>query len=252
MATSTASTVGTTTTRRRLLELSLEELEQLCVSLGQPAFRARQLFTWIYSELVFDFDQMANLPKAFRDELSRTATILPFEVAALQHTRDELTHKVLFRLADGKTVETVLMLYDPTEESRGRRTVCVSSQVGCAIGCPFCATGQSGFGRNLTAGEIVAQVLFFARLVLDHWESAPYDERPITNIVFMGQGEPLLNLKEMAQAIERLNSPYGFNLGARQMTVSTSGIIPKIHEFARLPYQLNLAISLHAPNDELR
>jgi 23S rRNA (adenine2503-C2)-methyltransferase len=160
-------------------------------------------------------------------------------------------------LADGKLIESVLMLYPPLGESSARATVCVSSQAGCAFGCTFCATGQMGFGRHLSAGEIVAQVLHFAReLRAAPWTAAglpastPIDH--ITNIVLMGMGEPLHNYNNVLQALRILNSPEGFNLGARHMTVSTVGLVPAIRKLSQEPLQVNLAISLHAPTDELR
>jgi 23S rRNA (adenine2503-C2)-methyltransferase len=173
------------------------------------------------------------------------------------HSKDDRTRKILLELADGKLIESVLMLYPPLGESSARATVCVSTQAGCAFGCTFCATGQMGFDRHLSAGEIVAQVLYFAReLRATPWTAAglpgstPIDH--ITNIVLMGMGEPLHNYDNVLQALRILNSPDGFHLGARSMTVSTVGLVPAIRKLSQEPLQVNLAISLHAPTDELR
>jgi 23S rRNA (adenine2503-C2)-methyltransferase len=173
------------------------------------------------------------------------------------HSKDDRTRKILLELSDGKLIESVLMLYPPLGESSARATVCVSSQAGCAFGCTFCATGQMGFDRHLTAGEIVAQVLYFAReLRTAPWTAAglpgskPIDH--ITNIVLMGMGEPLHNYDNVLQALRILNTAEGFNLGARHMTVSTVGLVPAIRKLSQEPLQVNLAISLHAPTDELR
>jgi len=178
-------------------------------------------------------------------------------VRSEQHSKDDRTRKILLALADGKLVESVLMLYPPLGEGSSRATVCVSSQAGCAYGCTFCATGQMGFDRHLSAGEIVAQVLFFAReLRSAPWRAAglpnskPIDH--ITNIVLMGMGEPLHNYDNVLQALRILNSRQGFNLGARHMTVSTVGLVPAIRRLSQESLQINLAISLHAPTDELR
>jgi 23S rRNA (adenine2503-C2)-methyltransferase len=173
------------------------------------------------------------------------------------HSKDDRTRKILLELADGKLVESVLMLYPPLGENSSRATVCVSSQAGCAYGCTFCATGQMGFDRHLSAGEIVAQVLYFAReLRTTPWTamglpgSVAIDR--ITNIVLMGMGEPLHNYNNVLQALRILNSSDGFNLGARHMTVSTVGLVPAIYKLSQEKLQVNLAISLHAPTDALR
>jgi 23S rRNA (adenine2503-C2)-methyltransferase len=152
--------------------------------------------------------------------------------------------KKLFRLADGELIETVLMRYDAREESRGRRTVCISTQAGCALGCTFCATGQQGFRRNLTSGEIASQVIYLDR------QMGPNDS--VTNVVFMGMGEPLANYENTMTAVEILNDQNGFKLGARHMTISTVGLVPQILKLADEPFQVNLAISLHAPTNRQR
>ena len=240
-----------------LLSLTLPQLQQWFVERGEPPFRGKQLFSWLYQRLVTDFSAMTNLPQSLRSQLAQEASIGPMIVRSEQHSKDDRTRKILLELDDGKLIESVLMLYPPIGESSARATVCVSTQAGCAFGCTFCATGQMGFDRHLTAGEIVAQVLFFARELRDApWSakglpgSAPIDH--ITNIVLMGMGEPLHNYDNVLQALRILNSPDGFNLGARHMTVSTVGLVPAIRKLSQEPLQVNLAISLHAPTDELR
>src|SRR5258707_623135 len=240
-----------------LLSLTLPELQQWLIERGEPAFRARQIFSWLYSHLVTDFAAMTNLPQALRTRLAEEASIGPMIVRSELHSKDDRTRKILLELDDGKLIESVLMLYPPIGESSARATVCVSSQAGCAYGCTFCATGQMGFDRHLSAGEIVAQVLFFAReLRAAPWTakglpgSTPIDH--ITNIVLMGMGEPLHNYDNVLKALRTLNSAEGFNLGARHMTVSTVGLVPAIRKLSQEPLQVNLAISLHAPTDELR
>jgi 23S rRNA (adenine2503-C2)-methyltransferase len=247
----------TTNGKTDLLGLTLPQLRAWLQERGEPAFRAKQIYSWLYEHLAHDFDQMSNLPKSLRARLSEEACIGPLVVRSEQSSKDERTRKILLELADGKLIESVLMLYPPLGESSERATVCVSSQAGCAYGCTFCATGQMGFDRHLHAGEIVAQVLHFAReLRAEPWAarglpgSKPIDH--ITNIVLMGMGEPLHNYENVLQALRILNSPDGFRLGARHMTVSTVGLVPAIRKLSQEQLQVNLAISLHAPTDELR
>lgn len=246
-----------TTQKTDLLSLTLPQMQQWLVELGEAPFRAKQIYSWLYQHLVTDFSAMANLPQTLRTLLAEKATIGPMIVRSELHSKDDRTRKILLELPDGKLVESVLMLYPPLGESSARATVCVSSQAGCAFGCTFCATGQMGFDRHLSVGEIVAQVLYFAReLRAAPWAaqglpgSKPIDH--ITNIVLMGMGEPLHNYDNVLQALRILNSPQGFNLGARHMTVSTVGLVPAIRKLSQEPLQVNLAISLHAPTDELR
>ena len=240
-----------------LLGLTLPQLQQWLLERGEAAFRAKQIYNWLYKQLATDFSVMTNLPQSLRNELAEEASIGPMIVRSELHSKDDRTRKVLLELADGKLIESVLMLYPPLRESSARATVCVSSQAGCAFGCTFCATGQMGFDRHLSAGEIVAQVLHFAReLRTAPWTAAglpgstPIDH--VTNIVLMGMGEPLHNYNNVLQALRILNNPEGFNLGARHMTVSTVGLVPAIHKLSQEALQVNLAISLHAPTDELR
>jgi 23S rRNA (adenine2503-C2)-methyltransferase len=245
-----------------LLSLTLPQMQQWLVELGEPPFRAKQLYSWLYQHLATDFSAMTNLPQALRSRLAQEASIGPMILRSELHSKDDRTRKILLELDDGRLIESVLMLYPPIGESSVRATVCVSTQAGCAFGCTFCATGQMGFDRHLTAGEIVAQVLFFARELRDApWsargerEGRPVRNAPIdhiTNIVLMGMGEPLHNYDNVMQALRILNNPDGFNLGARHMTVSTVGLVPAIRKLSQEPLQVNLAISLHAPTDELR
>src|SRR5579883_209405 len=240
-----------------LLGLTLPQLRQWLTERGEAAFRAKQIFSWIYRQLVIDFDAMTNLPVALRKRLVEEACIGSVTVRSELHSKDERTRKLLLELADGRLIETALMLYPPLGESSARATVCASSQAGCAYGCTFCATGQMGFDRHLTAGEIVAQILFFAReLRAAPWSapglpgSAAIDH--VTNLVMMGMGEPMHNYDQVLQALSILNSADGFNLGARHITISTVGVVPGIRRLSQEPLQVNLAISLHAPTDELR
>ncbi len=227
--------------RANMLELSFVELEALLVAWDEPAYRARQVWEWVYVHRVADWQQMTNLPRDLRARLAEALPLDPLTALDSQVADDGLTEKTLLALPDGARIETVLMRYPAV----GRNTVCVSTQVGCAVGCAFCATGQMGFRRNLSAGEIVAQVLHFARRL-------PAPDQAITHVVLMGMGEPLSNYDAALAAIRRLNDPAGFNLGARRFTVSTVGLVPGIRRLADEPLQVNLAVSLHAPDDALR
>jgi 23S rRNA (adenine2503-C2)-methyltransferase len=243
-----------------LLDLNPEELKGLLAGWGDAGYRAVQIERWIYQSLIEEFDGMTDLPHSLRDRLKVSARIGSLAPLTDQKSADGLTRKVLFELEDGQSLETVLMLYadapDSPEMAEGeqgrnhgqRRTVCVSTQVGCPIGCPFCATGQAGFVRNLTTGEIVAQVLNFAR----ERKRAGYARMPLTNVVIMGMGEPLMKFDVTWQAVEALTDPARYGLGARRITVSTSGLIPGIEQLAYRRSQINLAVSLHAADDELR
>jgi 23S rRNA (adenine2503-C2)-methyltransferase len=237
-----------------LLGLSSEELVAWLGAWGQPAFRTKQLAGWIYSSLVGDVAEMRTLPGALRERLVAEATIAGPLVRTELRSKDGRTRKRLLELRDGRLIESVLMLYPAMPESRARATVCVSTQAGCAYGCTFCATGQMGFDRHLSAGEIVAQVVHFARELHAQPWIAPNGESldHVTNLVFMGMGEPLHNYDNTLKAVRILNMPEGLNLGARHMTISTVGLVPGILRLAEEPLQVNLAISLHAPNDAMR
>jgi len=222
-----------------LLDLNRDELTAFLAEHGEPKYRAKQIWQAIYRDLIPSYEAITPLPKGLRASLAEALPVEPLHPIDSITSRDKRTHKALFHLVDGETIETVLMLYEH------RRTVCLSTQVGCAIGCPFCATGRSGFTRNLTTGEIVSQALHFAR------ELHKRGER-LTNIVYMGMGEPFLNYEATMKSIRILNDPNGFSLGARHLTVSTVGIIPEIERFTHEDLQVNLAISLHAGDDALR
>jgi 23S rRNA (adenine2503-C2)-methyltransferase len=222
-----------------LTDLAYDELQSWVATQGEPAFRTRQLFEWIYRSLVPDFAAMTNLPLALRQKLADLAIIQSLTPVDAVTSAEGLTTKVLQQLRDGETIESVLMRYE------GRQSVCISSQVGCALGCPFCATGQGGFRRNLSPGEIVEQVLYFARQL-------QAQSLPITNVVLMGMGEPLANYDATWHAVRILNDPRGFKLGARRFTISTAGIIPGIQQMAQEKLEVGLAVSLHAANDALR
>ena len=209
--------------------LSLAELQEAFSELGQPAFRAKQVHEWLVQKNARSFEEMTNLPKALRAELAERYSIAaPVEVMK-QVSRDG-SRKYLLQFADGVAVETVGM------PSRNRLAVCISTQAGCAMGCAFCATGLAGLTRSLTAQEMVDQVTHVAQ---------DFGER-VTSVVLMGQGEPFANYDASIRALRMLNDPEGLNIGARHLTVSTSGIIPRIRDFARIPEQFTLAVSLHS------
>ena len=226
-----------------LLSLTRDELSTELEKLGEPSFRAGQLCRWIYQRRAVSFEEMTDVPAGLRAAFSQRFSLRP-----LAHVREigsqDTTRKFLFGLQDGQMIETVLIPASPAlyGERADRRTICVSSQVGCAYGCKFCASGLDGWKRNLTAGEIVAQFLAVEEL----------SGEKISNIVFMGMGEPFANYDNLMRAIGILNAPWGVGLGARSMTVSTSGLVPGIREFADQPLQVRLAISLHGATDEVR
>ena len=222
-----------------LYDLTLPELTAMLADWGQPAYRARQVWEWLYRHYAASFDEMTTLPGPLRERLSAETTLAIGEVALDQHSSDGQTKKVLFRLPDGQFIETVLMKYEK------RRTLCISTQAGCAMGCVFCATGQMGFMRHLTVAEIVGQVTHLAR------ELAAEGEH-VTNIVMMGMGEPLHNYDNTLAALDRLTDAGGMNLGARKITISTVGLIPAIRRYADEQRQTPLAVSLHAATDEER
>jgi len=218
-----------------LAGMTLDELEVLMAELKASKFRAKQIHNWIYVQSVSSIDEMTNLSKDFREELKKIAQVTDTKIKIKQTSKDG-TIKYLVEYPDGECVETVLMRFD----NRANLTACVSSQVGCAVNCSFCATGKSGFKRNLTYKEIIEQVLTIQRDT----------GLKITNIVFMGQGEPLLNLDNVLKALDIFN--IDFQIGQRRITISTSGIVSGIKRFADMDLQSTLAISLHAPNHELR
>jgi len=237
-----------------LLSLPLPELEAWLDERGTPRFRARQMYDWLYRRLETDFSKMISLPAALREMLAAEASVGELTLRREQVAKDGRTRKMLLELGDGRLIESVLMLFPATSEGRARATACISTQVGCALGCTFCATGQMGFERHLSAGEIVGQVLYIARELRHRPWTAPDGQviDRLTNLVLMGMGEPLHNYDQTLRALHMLNSPQGFRLGARHMTISTVGLVPGILRLSEEPLQVNLAISLHAPNNEMR
>ena len=251
-----------------LLELNKAELTARLAAWNAPRYRADQVWEWLYKKLAAEPAEMTNLPADLRDRLAAELPATPLTQAVEQRSRDGQTVKWLFRLPDGLSIETVLMLYDE------RNTVCISTQAGCAMGCVFCATGQAGLARNLTAGEIVAQALAAARwLAHDATRNTqgdairttqyagnsaqatltdPSAAPRLTNIVLMGMGEPFANYDRTWAALRTLTDPDAFGLGARHITVSTVGLPQGIRKMADEPLQVNLAVSLHAANDVLR
>jgi len=222
-----------------LYDLSLAELTEWMRAHGQPTYRAKQVWEFAYRLLITDYEAMSSLPGTLRAHLAAELPMTAMTSVNQVRTSNGDTHKTLYKTSNGDLVETVLMLYDD------RATVCVSCQVGCAVGCAFCATGLMGLDRNLTTGEMVTQVLGAAR-------DARAQGRQLTNLVMMGMGEPFHNYPATIKLLQMLNDPHGFGMGARRMTISTSGVVPFIDKLAEEPMQINLAISLHAPNDDLR
>ncbi|MCU0520350.1 MAG: 23S rRNA (adenine(2503)-C(2))-methyltransferase RlmN [Anaerolineae bacterium] len=226
-------------TKPNLYDLDLAGLETLVETLGESRYRAKQIWAWLYKQLASEISQMTSLSKALRTKLEERARLAVPAVIAAQESIDGETRKDLLSMADGEQVEVVLMRYID------RKTACVSTQIGCAVGCQFCATGQMGFRRNLTSGEIVAQVLHLER-------ELQAQQQRLTNVVFMGMGEPFLNYDNTLAAIYRLMHPDGLQMGQRRITVSTAGVVPGIRRFTAEDIQVNLAVSLHAATDEVR
>jgi len=226
---------STALTRDHVLRLVAEE--------GEPSYRADQLLEWIYKKRAGSYDAMSNLPQSLRAAMATKHPLPALPVVKVQGSADT-TRKFLLRLNDGRLIETVLIPASPAlyGERSDRLTLCVSSQVGCAYACAFCASGLAGFTRNLSADEIAGQIMS---------AEAEAGAR-INNIVFMGMGEPLANLKNLSTALEIINSPWGLHIGARHLTISTSGIAPAIEKLAAFPAQIRLAVSLHGATDEVR
>jgi 23S rRNA (adenine2503-C2)-methyltransferase len=257
----TAATALSETSRARtsILDLSRLELEQMVVELGEASYRARQLWRALYHEIRESFDEMTSLSKALRERLKERFFLSPLEKVMSLSSKDGSTDKALFKLSDGELIETVLMRYEPDGHRKIRRTVCVSTQAGCALGCTFCATGQQGFKRQLTISEIVSQVVHMERVARaeDDREIAvgtrsKGERQGVTNVVFMGMGEPLANYENSMGAVRILNDEQGLHIGARHITISTVGLVPQIYQLAGEDLQLNLAVSLHAPDNETR
>jgi len=222
-----------------------ENIKSIVESWGEPEYRARQIWDGLYKKYWNNPEQFSTLSKHIRKKLSQRFIFNSLTAVINQNSKNNLTNKTLFQLNSGDAIETVLML---SEESKGKRplvTICLSTQVGCGIGCGFCATGQMGFRRNLDSSEIIEQFLYFSRRLY-------HENRHITNIVFMGMGEPFLNYNAVNRSIDIMKSPDGINLGSRRFTISTIGIVPGILQLAKEKPQVNLAVSLHSADDELR
>lgn len=232
------------TAQTGLLGKSRAELKAICRDLGFAAFKGDILFGWLQQGIV-DYQAMSNLSRRERAQLAEAYPLTLPQIIAEQQSGDGTTAKLLLDYGGGVQIELVIMLYD-RKLSRNRHTLCISTQAGCAMGCAFCATGLSGLARNLTAGEIVAEVLC-GKL----WLNA-HDLGEVTNLVFMGMGEPFANYQEVRQSLDILTAEGGLNLGQRRLTISTCGLAPEIRRFADEATEINLAISMHAPNDQLR
>ena len=244
-----------------IYDLDPSALTNLLKEWDEPAYRAKQIWQGLYQHLWDSPEQFTNLPKPLRERLAEHATFSPFKVKVYQDSSDGFTRKTLFELPDKNLIEAVLMRYgDPADNpqitapsplsenlsgAKNRRTLCISTQAGCAMGCVFCATGQMGFKRHLSSGEIIAQVMYYARIL-------KAENQSVTNIVLMGMGEPFHNYDNTMSAIDRLNDADGYNFGARRFTISTVGLVPQIRRFADEKRQVNLAISLHAADDAAR
>ncbi len=223
---------------KSLYDFNYEQIQEFALNQGWKKFRGHQIFQWLYRNRVTDIDEMSNLSKETRDRLKQEFVISPLTLRDKQVAKDGTT-KFLFALEDGSLIESVLMLFDYG------KSVCVTSQVGCNMGCAFCASGLTKKQRNLTSGEMVAQVMYIQR------ELDQQEER-VSHIVVMGTGEPFDNYEEVMNFLATLNHDRGLGIGARHITISTCGIVPRIYAFAKEHTQYNLAVSLHAPNDELR
>jgi len=220
-----------------LKEFSLVELQNYVVKIGESSFRGKQIFNWIYDNFATDFDEMQNLPSSLKDKLKSTSTIKSLKLISKQKSNTTKTEKYLFTTHDGHKIESVII------PERDRRTLCVSTQVGCPLDCKFCATGLMGFSRNLTVGEILDQYLLTSR------DTSPL---PVTNIVYMGMGEPLLNFNAVLKSLQILLNDLGNKLGRHRITVSTSGFPNKIIELADSGLRVKLALSLHSCFDDIR
>ena len=224
-----------TVTKKPLIGLSMEDLELFARSLGHQSFRGRQLFDWIYRKNVYAYSEMSDLPISLREKLS-DIPLHPLKMVNNDVSTSKQTQKYLFELESGEKIESVLMV-------DGKRvTICLSTQVGCAVDCDFCATGKMGFIQNLTAGEILDQFLQLQKII----------EKKITNVVFMGMGEPFLNYNNSILAADLLHHPKGINMGAWRITISTAGITKKIKQFANDAHPYKLAVSLNGSNQEQR
>ena len=237
-----------------ILDLTPTQLKEFVRLLGGPTSQADAISKSVYREGAAGFEEMDELDPALRQKLAESARLGTLKQLEEMVSGNGQTRKLLLQLKDGKTIESALMLSRDTRTGRERHTVCVSSQVGCSVGCQFCATGQQGFERNLSPGEIIEQVLFFVRRFDNPTKEKPKARRRawLTNVVFMGMGEPLANYAHVRQAIAMLNLPKGIGLGPHQVTLSTAGLAPQIRQLAEEDLGFQLAVSLHAADDKLR
>ncbi|MCR4441182.1 MAG: 23S rRNA (adenine(2503)-C(2))-methyltransferase RlmN [Peptococcaceae bacterium] len=231
--------------RQDIRGLSLDEIKELLAGAGEKEYRGEQVFRWVQKKAVACWQEMSSIGEKTRAWLAEKTYLRPLELKE-ELVSEDGTRKYLWKLGDNKTIESVL-LYHEGDVTKARHTICLSTQVGCPMGCSFCATGKMGFWRNLSAGEIVSQVLDTTRL---RRKETPAFKAG--NIVYMGMGEPLLNLPAVLKSIRILNDKQGQNIGIRRITVSTCGLVPQIDELARQNIDIVLAVSLHAPNNELR
>jgi 23S rRNA (adenine2503-C2)-methyltransferase len=233
----------TATAKIDIKSIQLDELQEELREMDEPSYRAGQITDWLYQKRVDAIEKMTDLPQSLRARLAEKFSFGKIDVVRLLGSKDT-TQKFLFRLSDGNLIESVLIPASPAlyGARSDRRTICISTQVGCAYGCKFCASGLDGFSRNLNANEIVDQMIAIERESGDK----------IDNIVFMGMGEPLANFDNVMRAIRIINAPWGLGLGARHITVSTSGLAPQIKKLADEPMQIRLAVSLHGASDEVR
>ncbi|MCS7202284.1 MAG: 23S rRNA (adenine(2503)-C(2))-methyltransferase RlmN [Dictyoglomus sp.] len=223
--------------KNNLLSLEVKELNQYFSELGEPDYRVSQVMDWIYKKLVFDFSEMTNLPIKLRKKLKEDFYIYIPKI--LDKIEEDNTTKFLFQLEDNEIIEAVLIIH------KNRKTLCVSTQVGCPFKCKFCATGLVDFRRNLSSGEILAQILWCKKFLMERGEN-------LNNVVYMGMGEPLANYEEVVKSIKILNSPLSIGMGARHISLSTVGLVPQIYRLSEENIPITLAISLHAPENELR
>lgn len=239
--------------KRAIIGETLEEFEDFLKTEGFPKYRAKQIFDWVFRKQVSSFDQMLNLPKDLKAWLSLHYEINPAKVV-LDKRSNDVTQKFLVQLGDQSLIETVLIRAPQIGVGQGdsRKTVCVSIQVGCAYGCKFCASGLLGFKRNLLASEVIAQFMHMASIDREDGADQETSSLPFDNIVFMGMGEPLANYETLVRVLKILNAPWGLNIGARRITVSTSGLAPEIEKLAGIGIGVRLAISLHGATNEVR
>ena len=237
---------GTMTVKPLIYDYSLHKLTQLMGTWKEPSYRAVQIWQGLYQQYWNSIDDFTNLPTKLREVINTNFAFSHLEPEREIKSQDKFTEKILFRLPEHQMIETVLMHYPRTKyKNKERHSLCISTQAGCGMGCVFCATGQMGLHTNLSSGEIVEQVIYFARKLDDK-------DMRVSNIVIMGMGEPFQNYEQTLDAINRLNHPEGFKFGARRITISTVGLVPMIKRFAAERRQVNLAVSLHAADNDLR